>query len=333
MNFTRREFVTTALAAAGGAAIGRRAFGAGRRPARAETYFDWKKAADGAHVAFGEGGNALVVLAEDGALLVDCKNAPFGQALRREATGLGAKLSLVVNTHHHADHTAGNTAFTHDLIVTAHEKARPRVLAQTERYLGMIKNGVATVAKSTKPAAPQVLEDAKALGERVASIRPEDFAPTRTVGDHEELEVGGLTVVLHHFGPGHTDNDLAVHLPRLNVIHAGDLLFNRMYPFWDADGGVSGPGWIKALEGVRELCDARTVVVPGHGELTDRAGVQGAIDVHQKIRDLAAAAVEAKVPRDEFIKTNLVEFAEFGLTMAKPRVFGGWYDEASRSGG
>ncbi len=329
MDRTRRRFLACTLAAAGCAVLGGRP--ARARVARpADTYFEWKKAGDKGHVAFGEGGNALLLPGEGGALLVDCKNAPFGAALRREAEGLGARLSTIINTHHHGDHTGGNCDFTADRLVYAHERAKPRVVAQLDRYKGQITEGVAQVSRSRSPAAPRVLEDARALAARVDSLKPENFAPTRTLGDHEELEVGGVRIALHHFGPGHTDNDLVVHIPELNLLHTGDLLFHKLYPFWDSAGGVSGDGWIKALESTGALCDEKTVVIPGHGEITDRTGIRDGADVLKRFRDAAGDAIKAGKSRDEFLKTEFPEFKDFQLTQAKPRVLGGWYDELSR---
>lgn len=333
MTWTRRRFVATAIGAAASAGLVRSAWARAFRVPGGETYFDWKRVAEGVLAAFGEGGNSLVVVGDSASLLVDCKNAPFGRVLRRESDALGSKLSLVVNTHHHADHTGGNEAFTPDLLVFAHELARERILNQTKRYVEQIRSGVAAASRSKSPAATKVVEEARALAERADTIRPEAFLPARSIGEHEELEVGGVTVALHHFGPGHTDNDVVVHLPKANVIHCGDLLFHRLYPYWDGQGGVSGEGWIRSLGAVLDLCDDRTVVVPGHGELTDRAGVQAGIDVHRRIRDAAGQAVKAGTSREAFIAAEIPELSGLGFPMAKPLALGGWYDEVSRSGG
>lgn len=326
MRLSRREFVGVAVAAAGSGLVGGRVFARARRGG---TYFEWKKAGDHGHVALGEGGNALVVLGEEGALLIDCKNAPFGATLRREAGALG-RLSAVVNTHHHGDHTGGNCAFTPDLLVYAHEKAKPRILGQLARYKDQVSSGMAAVSRSAKPDTERTLEEAKALVDRLESLAAAEFAPTRTVGDQEELEIAGRRVALHHFGAGHTDNDVVVHLPELNVLHTGDLLFHRMYPYWDSQGGVSGEGWIRSLRETLALCDDATIVIPGHGEITDKAGVQGGIDTLERVRDSAAAAIKAGKSKDEFVKSEIPELTNFGLTQAKPLVFGGWYDELSR---
>jgi glyoxylase-like metal-dependent hydrolase (beta-lactamase superfamily II) len=329
MRGSRREFlgasVVSLLASAG---VPR--FTLGR--AVSETYFDWKKAVAGAHVAFGEGGNAMVLLAGTSALLVDCKNAPFGAALRREAAGLGARLTIVVNTHHHADHTGGNTAFTADLPLVTHENARPRILAQTQRYLDMIRGGVAQVSRSTNPASKPVLEDARALADGADRLKPQDWAPTRTVGDHEELDVGGTRVVLHHFGPGHTDNDVVVHVPSLNLLHAGDLLFSGLHPFMDPPGGANSPGWIESVRQAIALCDDKTVVVPGHGVLTDVGGLRRQIEYFEKTRAAVADAIAQGKTREQVQAIELAEFKSLGFDQARPRALGAIYDEMKSPG-
>lgn len=296
------------------------------------TWFDWKTPADGVHVAFNEGGNAMVLRGRAGALLVDCKNAPFGAALRREAEGLGAALTTVINTHHHADHTAGNSAFVADLPVLAHQNARERVLAQTERYLGMIRGGVAQVSRSSNPARDRVLEDARSLAERAERLRPEDFAPTRPVGEYDELEVGGRTVALHHFGAGHTDNDLVVHVPALNVVHTGDLLFHRLHPFMDVAAGANSTGWIASLQRIIALCNERTVVIPGHGELTGVDGVRRQIEYFERTRDAVAAAVRQGQSREQIEAIELADFRDYGFERIRSRVLGAIYDELTKPG-
>src|SRR6185295_2924664 len=104
MALSRREFLAVSAAAGAACCVPTcRSRGAVRAD---EKFFDWKDVAKDALAAFGFGGNSLAVLGTKGVLVVDCKNAPFGPQLRREAEALG-KLAMVVNTHHHADHTGG----------------------------------------------------------------------------------------------------------------------------------------------------------------------------------------------------------------------------------
>jgi glyoxylase-like metal-dependent hydrolase (beta-lactamase superfamily II) len=279
-------------------------------------YFEWKKAADRAHVAFGEGGNSLVVLGKDGAVLVDTKNAGFGETLRNEAAALGSPLALVINTHHHADHTGGNSEYTRDLPVLAHTKAKPRIAANTERYVAGAKGTVSAMFKNPKLSAKGVRDAAMKLAGRLDETKDPAklaalFEPTRTTDGNEKISAGGLDIELTHVGAGHTDNDLILFFPALNLLHTGDLVFNRWWPYVDRGAGANSDGWIRSCEKILAICNDKTVVVPGHGEITDRAGVQAQIDFFRKVRDAAAKAVAGKVSRDDFIKQPFDDFKAF----------------------
>src|SRR5437899_5222114 len=152
---TRREFMTSA---AGTTATLLLASQVGAAQRSEDMFFEWKPVCEGARAAFGNGGNALVVTGKQGALLVDCKNSPFGQELRREAD-TPTKLTHVVNTHHHGDHTGGNHAFTPDLPVIAQTNATPRILGQLNRYVSQIKEGLGAAAEKQGQSAKQVLAD------------------------------------------------------------------------------------------------------------------------------------------------------------------------------
>lgn len=328
MIITRRRFL--AASAASLAAMGMPVPALGRTrgmPHRDATWFDWKQPKPGIHVAFGEGGNTLVLTGQEAALLVDTKNAPFGAVLRREA-GEHAAVTTVLNTHHHADHTAGNCAFTHDLPVVAHEKARARILSQTDRYQGMIRGGVAQVSRAEKPETVKeaVRKDAETLA-AIDSLTAESWAPTRTVGDREELDVGGVKVALHHFGPGHTDNDLVVHVPSLNLVHTGDLVFNGMHPYMDPPGGATSAGWVESLRMVVTICDGDTLVIPGHGELTNLEGIKRQIEYFEKVRTAIATAIQEGQTREQVQGIRLPEHANLERDQIRERAFAAIFDE------
>lgn len=321
---TRRGFLVCTAAAAGVVLVRRPALARWTQPGNAG-FFDWKRAGE-LPVAFGEGGNALLVLGDGGAALIDCKNSPFGETLRREASERG-KLELVINTHHHADHTGGNHAFTPDLPVLAHKNAKPRIAPQLERYVSQAQAAVRTLESSAHPDAPRVREDARRYLERAASLTAKDFEPTRLAGDREEVTVGGRAITLHHFGPGHTDNDLVVQLTDRNLVHCGDLLFHKMHPFLDRSSGGSAAGWIENLGKIIGLCDDTTVVVPGHGEITDVSGLKGLREYLERTRDAVAAAVKEGKTRQEALALELPQYKELGLGQMRTRTLGAIYDE------
>jgi glyoxylase-like metal-dependent hydrolase (beta-lactamase superfamily II) len=336
MNYSRRHFLgstgMTALASLAAPSIL-----LARLPAvtRSVSVFRWQQISDAVRVAFEHGGNAMTLSHGGQTILIDCKNAGFGGALRRES---GDGLALVVNTHHHADHTGGNTAFTADLPVYAHEKCRPRVLAQHKRYIDAIRQLSKTDIPLNQPVGP----DGKPLATpRDAFIRvvqhagtlagnppdAEQFAPTHPVGDHETLTIGDLNIDLHHVGPGHTDNDVFVHVPALNLLHTGDLLFHRLHPFLDRPAGATTSGWMRSAKVMIELCNEHTVVVPGHGEITDVSGIREQIAYFEHVHGLVGDAIKAGQSKKEIQQLPIERFADYGFKQIKSLVLGVVYDE------
>lgn len=309
---SRREFVGgvvgVGLAGVAGATLAR---GAGREVRADETFLDWKPAGPRAHVAFGFGGNALVVPGEGGCVLVDCKNAPIGAVLRREATALGGTIAGVINTHHHGDHTGGNHAFG-DVETIAHERCTPRVLAQFNRYLSQMKEAAAQLEGRSGAAAQRVREEALALYKRSNEMKPPQFAPRTGVGDATTRTIAGVEIELTHLGPGHTDNDLVVRFPALNLIHTGDLLFHRAHPFIDRESGANVASWIANVERLAALCDERTIVVPGHGEVTTREGLIGQAAYLKAMRAHVARLRGEGRTRKEIGESDPGQFADYG---------------------
>lgn len=321
---TRREFLAASAVAAGWmlvprvvrAGSGGLAWG-GMHMDDGEPYFDWVKAGEKDWVAMQDGGNSLVVVGDGGGgtdaglTLIDCKNAPFGAALRREAVGVagrGKPLKQVINTHHHADHTGGNHAFTKDLPVLAHIDCKVRVGQQVNKYIAQNKEAMmqmdvmARVNPKKRAALEKVRPEVVAYHDKVTTLTKADFEPTQTMKDSQEIEVGGVKMTLRHFGPGHTDNDVVVHIPSRNIVHTGDLLFNKRYPFIDLEGGASTAGWQEALKKVIELCDEKTVVVPGHGDLAGVAALHEQIEFFDKVRDMVGKAMKEGKNRADVMK-------------------------------
>lgn len=343
MNLSRREFVAlSSVAAVGLASTGPRSL-AGLVPLRSTTawlddptYFEWKPIGAAAWAGIGEGGNTLIVASKGELLLVDTKFAAFAPALRREAEATAkpvdnAKLKYVINTHHHGDHTGGNHAFSKDLPIIAQEKAKDRIIAQLESYKKQTRNGVVQIGKSDKPAAKAILEEAGKLADAVDSMKVEQFTPTRTFASDHEFKMGEQKVMLHHYGSGHTDNDAVVHLPALNILAAGDLLFHAMHPYMDVGAGSNSKGWIASCRKAVELCDDKTIVVPGHGVLTDKAGLLKQITYFESVSAAVKQAVDAGKSRADVIKLPLEEFKDYGAGERRGMVLGALFDEMKPS--
>lgn len=324
MLISRRSFLaSSALAAAGLALPAHRALA---RPDE-ELLFDWKPVADKVKVAFGFGGNAMLVMGKGAGLLSDAKNAPYGQQLRRECEAAAGQILALVNTHHHADHTGGNHAFTKDIEVIAHDNASPRIRGQSNRYLSQMKEGLKELAESKSKAADKVRADLDLFLKHMADVKPAIFVPTATFSTDRTLDVGGVKVVLKHLGKGHTDNDAVVHLPDLNVLHTGDLLFHKVYPYIDSDGGGNTKAWQETLTKVIALCDEKTKIVPGHGELCDKKALADQIEYFNTMRDWVAKQIKAGKTRKEIAESNPEPYDKYNVPWIRPITLGGIHDE------
>lgn len=330
MPWTRRRFLaTTAAVWLAPIALPPRAWASGR----ADRFFTWEQLRDSVWAAMGDGGNALVVRAGAAALLVDTKYPGIARALRREAEAHGAPVTMVINTHHHADHTGGNVAFTGDVPVLAHDAAGERVAAQIDRLRQMAQSGPAQLGRN-RGDHERVAREAAELAERADSLGTETFVPTRPITRFpHEVRIGDITLELHHFGPGHTDNDVVVRVSSLGVLHAGDLLFNNLHPFFDSTGGVTCRGWIECVRRTISLCDERTMVVPGHGALTDVEGLRRQARYLERLWEEVSKAVREGRERAE-VEAMRWDFMEgYGYEQVRARAIGAVYEEVRAAGG
>lgn len=96
------------------------------------------------------------------------------------------------------------------------------------------------------------------------------YVPTRTVRDTESMVLDGVSVVLIHTGPAHTDGDLAIFLPSQKIVFAGDLLTPAIgaYPGIHLDKHGSSLGWFESMKAILAL-DA-DIYVPGHGQILSK---------------------------------------------------------------
>lgn len=233
--------------------------------------------------------NAGLLIDGDQSLLVDTL---FDERLTAEmlgimqdATGVGAeKIGVVVNTHSNGDHTFGNRLVKNAVIIASEATARemreegsPAALAQ------MMKN---TDAMGEVGAFFKRIFSAFDFGGVTLRLPDETFA-----GEHT-LKVGDKQVVLIQVGPAHTAGDVIAFVPSNRVVYTGDILFIDGTPIaW------AGPvaNWIKACD--RILALDVDVVVPGHGPLTDKAGVKRMQDylvfVDQEARKRQAAGMNS----------------------------------------
>jgi cyclase len=213
-------------------------------------------------------------------LLVDTTATERRAVLLRDAmVAAGVPLPrTVVNTHHHGDHTYGNALFAPEATVVGHEACRSEQLA---------------------------------AGRQLHAVWPDtDFgeiditAPSLTYSERLTLHVGDIEVRLIHPGVGHTIGDTVVHLPDRGIVFTGDLIFQGGTPFL-AMGSLRGS--LRALELLRSL-DA-SVVVPGHGPITDPSAYDATERYLLRVSELAAEGhAKGLAPLEVALRADLGEF-------------------------
>ena len=331
MSISRRTFLAASATTLALPALG--AF----RPRRADTFYLWTEVAPGlwaGQVRTGDnmavlGGNSLLAVDKDGSLLIDTMQTVLGPALRREALGKTGTITHVLNTHHHFDHAGGNAVFTPDCTVIGHSKCRERLM-DGKTMVAQFDQKIAAIEGLGIDGATAAAADARAFKSSLADLKPDAFACTKTQDTDKALDLAGRKVNVYHVGPGHTDNDLFVYFPKENVLVTGDLVFNGYHAFYDASAKPTSVGWQTSLRRAHELCDAKTVVVPGHGEVADRAAITRQIEYFDKARDFVAAAMKAGETRDEVAAMTLPGYEAYKLKVAQGYLMGGLFDELSQ---
>jgi len=220
------------------------------------------------------------------ALLVDTQfDLPMTQTLMTaiDAALPGMAVTAVVNTHANGDHCWGNELFPSAQIIgsaaSAHGMANEVQPAQ-----------LAALSGAGSPAS--------ALGDYMRRhFGHFDFtgitvtAPDRTFTGRLEVAVGARTIELMEVGPAHTDGDVIVHVPDAGVVFAGDILFIGDHPImW------TGPieNWLKACDLI--VATGARYIVPGHGPVTDEAGVRVFRDYLELVGEQAVRGYASGMP-------------------------------------
>lgn len=227
----RRSFISTTSAAVAGLSLGNNAF-AFQPAAAAPPVTSFTELRRGVGMFMGSGGTIGYLVNADGAVAVDSQ---FMNTAEICVAGLKTRapkgIAMLFNTHHHGDHTGGNKAYGVSKIV-AH----------------------ANCLKSHK----EVTEAAKTVDQQAYA--------TATFTDTWTEKFGDETIEGRYYGAGHTGGDAVYHFQRANVMHMGDLLFNRAHPNIDRAQGASVANWIKVLEAVSTRASNDTIFIAGHAK-------------------------------------------------------------------
>lgn len=179
-----------------------------------------------------KGGTILFLINKGGVLVVDAQFPDTASHLIEEIRKKTDKpFELLINTHHHYDHTAGNIAFK-----------------------GLVKNVLA--------------HGNSKINQQNAAIKnkteDKQLYPNQTFGSVWCQPFGKEKICLRYFGAAHTNGDSFVQFKKAGIVHVGDLVFNRMHPYIDRSSGASIKGWIDVLEKAAAEFKPKTTYVCGH---------------------------------------------------------------------
>jgi glyoxylase-like metal-dependent hydrolase (beta-lactamase superfamily II) len=265
--------------------------------------------------------NAGLITSRGSSLLVDTLyDLTLTRRMLDEMQRITPRIDSVVNTHANGDHCWGNQLVGEAKIVSSRAAAQEMLalspqlmhkLVQTSRLIAKLgplaRAPLRLLARLGLTRAGAFADAAELVAERFG---PFDFGPISlrvpdtTFEGRLSLSVGDKQVELIEVGPAHTKGDVIVYVPSDRVVYTGDILFIGSHPIvWD------GPidNWIRACDVILRL--EVDTVVPGHGPLTDKRGVQQTKDYWLRIKQVVAETETAGQDPDAAVERLLREHA------------------------
>ena len=228
----------------------------------------------------GKGGNIAIMTGEQGLLMVDDDYKVMSEALQKQIQHYGGldKLTYIINTHWHGDHTEGNLSLGQHALIVAHDNVRTRLL--TTREIKLFK--------------------------MVAKPYPEVALPDMTYTKSMKLYMNGEEIKIVHYPQGHTDGDSIVFFEHANVVHMGDHHFSGFFPFVDIGHGGNVLTMAANVKTVLGMINDQTKVIPGHGPLSTKADLKDFYDM------LLGTSAEVQTMIDQGL--NLEQIKSRGLS-------------------
>ena len=262
MSHTRRDFIASSAAAALGVALGRTVDAFAREGAQPQPAFTPVRRNVGTFTM--RGGTVGWLVNARGVAVVDTQFPAEAQALLDGLQSRSNKrgVDVLINTHHHGDHTSGNPVF--------------RGVARR-----VVAHSMADQHMRRAPAAPQP--------QPPPQNAPEPLYPDTVFTHAWSADVGDERIVARHHGRAHTSGDAVITFQRANVVHVGDLMFHRRHPVVDRAAGASMRNWMRVLEQVVDAHARDTIYIFGHAA-TDLPVTGSSADLLQ-LRDYLGAVL------------------------------------------
>jgi len=260
------------------------------------------------------GGNATVSIGPEGVLIVDTMTADLASDIISAIRTLSpAPIRWILNTHSHKDHTGGNAT-----------------LATAGKYIagGNTRggSGASIVAYETS------LMRSNGSAESGDALPSEGWPTDSFFVKQKDMFFNGEPVLLMHRPSAHTDGDSLVFFRRSDVIAAGDLFTPDRYPVIDLSQNGSINGTIAGLNYILELAvpefneEGGTMVVPGHGRLSDESDVGDYRDMVTVVRDRVQNLVSKKMTLEQVKAARLT--MDYDGVYGRPDYTGDMFVEA-----
>lgn len=251
----------------------------------------------GVHMLTGAGGNIALSVGDDGAFIVDDQYAPLTPKILTAIGAITSKpIRFVINTHWHGDHTGGNeNVGKTGAVIVAHNNVRKRM--SVEQFNEVFN-------RRTPPS-------------------PAGALPVVTFNDSITFHLNGDDLIALHIPPAHTDGDAIIHFSKADVVHMGDTFFATGYPYVDVSSGGHVNGIIGVADRVLAMCMPTTIVIPGHGPVSNCENLRDYRNMVASIRDKVRAEMQKGRTLEQLKAAGLTvdHDAKWGRGFIQPPVF------------
>lgn len=269
----RRHFLQNSIFILGALSLGKQSF------LKTMPADEWKitMLTDDIGIFTEKGGTIAFHYSKDGITVVDAQFPDSAQHLIDELKRRkNQPFRLLINTHHHMDHTAGNIDF---------KELVPHVLAHEN-----------SLANQKRVAEANHTED-------------KQLYPDHTFSKEWNEDIGKEKISLSYFGAAHTNGDSIIHFKKANIAHVGDLVFNRRHPYVDRSAGANIQSWINVLDAAMKKYDDKTIFICGHsGDNYDVKGSKEMLlsfhDYLQNVLKFVGDEIKAGKTKEEILKAS-----------------------------
>jgi cyclase len=225
------------------------------------------------------GGTVGFLVTTEGIIVVDSQFPDTASNFISEVKKTNTSpFKFLLNTHHHGDHTAGNIAFK-----------------------GLVENVFAH---------ENCLANLKRVSQQQNTLEKQ-LLPDTTFTTEIKMKAGKEKIKGSHYGPAHTNGDAAYLFEDANIMHVGDLMFNRRHPYVDRSAGANMTSWIQVLDQLIKESKKDTLFIFGHS-LEPGAETGTAEDLKKfqdylgKVLQFAEKEIKSGKSKEEFLQNKSI---------------------------